>query len=147
MSRFGSRTRVSTYLSGWMPTGDEVVVATLLVVAGGGSGGLGHTGGGGGGGGLLEGTMAVVLGTSYTVTVGAGGYTDPTNQDLFNKGLIGPAGDAANLAATSFFIVGWMSFMLSTRSLITTIPVLGCAAASVCASLNKAPLMCASLYA
>ena len=48
-------------------------------------GSVGGGGGGGGGGG--------------TVAVGAGGYTDPTNQDLFNKGLIGPAGDPSNLAA------------------------------------------------
>ena len=49
----------------------------------------GGTGGGGGGGGSGAGT----------VTAGAGGYTDPANQDLFNKGLIGPAGDPSNLAA------------------------------------------------
>ena len=51
------------------------------------TGGTGGGGGGGGGGG------------AGTVTVGAGGYTDPANQDLFNKGLIGPAGDPSNLAA------------------------------------------------
>jgi hypothetical protein len=40
MSRFGSRTRVSTYLSDWLPTGDEVTtLAQYLVVAGGGGGG------------------------------------------------------------------------------------------------------------
>ena len=47
-----------------------------LVVAGGGSGGSSHGGsgvGGGGAGGMLTGTLTVVPGTAYTVTVGAGG--------------------------------------------------------------------------
>ena len=43
-----------------------------LIVAGGGGGGAG-TGGGAGAGGLLQGTINVVVGTSYTITVGAGG--------------------------------------------------------------------------
>ena len=45
--------------------------ATYLVVAGGGGGG--PAGGGGGAGGLLTGTTSLVLGTTYTVTVGTGG--------------------------------------------------------------------------
>lgn len=46
-----------------------------LVVAGGGGGGGGsfYGSGGGGAGGLLTGMVPVVAGTSYTVTVGAGG--------------------------------------------------------------------------
>jgi hypothetical protein len=44
-----------------------------LVVAGAGSGGGGGGGGGGGAGGLLTGIVTVAAGTSYTVTVGAGG--------------------------------------------------------------------------
>jgi len=45
-----------------------------LVVAGGGSGaGNRGLGGGGGAGGLLQGLLPITLGTSYTVTVGAGG--------------------------------------------------------------------------
>ena len=41
MPRFGQRTRVSTALSSWMPTGDGYAEATIdyLVLAGGGSGG------------------------------------------------------------------------------------------------------------
>ena len=42
-----------------------------LVVAGGGGGG--YAGGGGGAGGLLQGSVPVTAGTSYTVTVGGGG--------------------------------------------------------------------------
>ena len=38
-------------------------------------------------------------GSGSTVVAGAGGYVDPVNQDLFKRGLVGPAGDAANLAA------------------------------------------------
>ena len=50
-----------------------------LVVAGGGSGsteaGTSNYGGGGGAGGLLTGMVPVVAGTSYTVTIGAGGVS------------------------------------------------------------------------
>jgi hypothetical protein len=61
----------STGTTSWTaPAG--VYGATYLVVAGGGSGG-GYVGGGGGAGGLLTGTLAVTPGSSYTVTVGAGG--------------------------------------------------------------------------
>lgn len=45
---------------------------TYLVVGGGGGGG-GVLGGGGGGGGVRTGTLSVVPGNTYTVTVGAGG--------------------------------------------------------------------------
>jgi hypothetical protein len=45
---------------------------TYLVVAGGGAGN-GNAAGGAGGGGLIESTTEVAKGTSYTVTVGAGG--------------------------------------------------------------------------
>jgi hypothetical protein len=43
-----------------------------LVVAGGGGGGN-NSGGAGGGGGLLQGSLPIITGTSYTVTVGTGG--------------------------------------------------------------------------
>jgi hypothetical protein len=43
-----------------------------LVVAGGGGGGN-NSGGAGGGGGLLQGSIPIITGTSYTVTVGTGG--------------------------------------------------------------------------
>jgi hypothetical protein len=46
-------------------------IADYLVVAGGGAGGFGFSGGGGAGG-VISGSMAVVPGASYTVTVGAG---------------------------------------------------------------------------
>ena len=61
-----------------------VTSVNYLVVAGGGSGGGGqhanYGGGGGGAGGLLTGTHSVTSGTSYTVTVGAGGSNTDTNE-------------------------------------------------------------------
>jgi hypothetical protein len=65
------------------PTG--VTSVNYLVVGGGGGGGDGvptrTTGGGGGAGGMLTGTLSVTPGTSYTVTIGAGGAsgTSPAN--------------------------------------------------------------------
>lgn len=52
------------------PTG--VTSVTYLVVGGGGGGGANICGGGGGGG-VLSGTIAVTPGTTYPITVGAGG--------------------------------------------------------------------------
>jgi hypothetical protein len=46
-----------------------------LVAAGGGGGGSANGGGGGGAGGLLTGRFRLVSGTTYTVTIGAGGTT------------------------------------------------------------------------
>lgn len=47
--------------------------ASYVVVAGGGGGGNAWCGGGGGAGGMRTGTLTIVPGTNYTVTVGAGG--------------------------------------------------------------------------
>ena len=62
-----------------------------LVVAGGGAGGNGlggsGSGGGGGGGGVLADVLPVTAGTSYRVTVGAGGSAGTTN-----SGSAGPSG-------------------------------------------------------
>jgi hypothetical protein len=92
--RFDPFTRVSTYTSAWMPTGDETTspvtfTVDYLVVAGGGGGGGddgGAGGGGGGAGGLrctvtasggspgtVETALSLVTSTSYAVEVGAGG--------------------------------------------------------------------------
>jgi hypothetical protein len=94
MSRFGQRTRVSTAVSAWMPTGDELVVVPVdyLVVAGGGGGG--NNAGGGGGGGYrttvgtfsgrnstLESQLNLVSSVTYTVTIGAGGTTTLNGSD------------------------------------------------------------------
>jgi hypothetical protein len=55
-----------------------------LVVAGG--GGTGHYVGGGGAGGLLTGMVPVTIGTSYSVTVGAGGAASST-ANVGNQGV------------------------------------------------------------
>ena len=52
-----------------------VTSVNYMVVAGGGSGGGQGPSGGGGAGGVVSGTLAVTPGSSYTVTVGAGGIS------------------------------------------------------------------------
>jgi hypothetical protein len=67
---------------GWLPyagflgsnPAPATYTASYLVVAGG-AGGPGYAGGGGGAGGLLTSTAALSVGTTYTITVGAGGTT------------------------------------------------------------------------
>jgi hypothetical protein len=74
-------------------------IAQYLVVGGGGGGGTGNGGGGGGAGGMLAGGTTFLPGTSYTITVGAGGITagDGANSNLTGgsvnlTGLKGGAG-------------------------------------------------------
>ena len=64
---------------GWIPFNgylDSIISqpysSSYLIVAGGAGGGS-NAGGGGGAGGLLSGTMSLNIGTTYSVTVGAGG--------------------------------------------------------------------------
>jgi hypothetical protein len=66
-----------------------------LVVAGGGGGGS-NAGGGGGAGGLLTGIVTVVAGTSYSVTVGAGGAGVTVN----NVGNAGVSSVFGSISAT-----------------------------------------------
>ena len=99
MSRFGSRSRVSTYLSDWMPTGDENLTpptsVDFLVVAGGGSSSIGGGGAGGvrssltntGKNGTLESALSVTAGVSLTVTVGAGGTASATDATQGTSGV------------------------------------------------------------
>ena len=66
-----------------------------LVVAGGGAGGTGADGGGGGAGGLLSGSTTFAVGTTYTISVGAGGAggtpSSPTpSQAGFSSNISGP---------------------------------------------------------
>ena len=74
-----------TATSTWTcPTG--VTQVEYLVVAGGASGGCGR-GGGGGAGGFRTGTgLSVTAGTDYTITVGAGGTSQTTDQTVGNNG-------------------------------------------------------------
>ena len=61
------------------------VSVNYLVIAGGGAGG-GSVAGGGGAGGYQTGNVTVYSGTSYTVTVGAGGPGPGTNQAVGSSG-------------------------------------------------------------
>jgi hypothetical protein len=100
---------VEYYVSGaWSPINSYT--ASYLVVAGGGGGAGGQDGvrysGGGGGGTVASGTIAVlVVGTSYTVTVGAGGAGGATASNGANGsnsvfGSITSTGGAGALGAS-----------------------------------------------
>jgi hypothetical protein len=77
-----------------------------LIVAGGG-GGADYVGGGGGAGGLLTGSSTVIQGTTYAVTVGAGGlYVNGSNSTAFSLtsiggGAGGTGGNGSSPAPTS----------------------------------------------
>ena len=92
-----------TYSESFVPSSNLTV--NYLVVAGGGSGGAGdkhnYGGGGGGAGGLLSGSTSVTSGTSYPITVGAGGAAiAPSN----NSGAAGNNG--SNSVFSSFTAIG-----------------------------------------
>jgi hypothetical protein len=80
------RTHVFKSTSAFYVTSDRDI--EYLVVAGGGGGGYGrtgnHVGGGGGAGGLLYNTSRAVVGTTYVITVGAGGtaFANGTNSSI-----------------------------------------------------------------
>ena len=84
-----------------------VTSVNYLVVAGGGGGGSAATGismgGGGGAGGLLQGQLTVVPGTTYTVTVGAGGSAG-TNGGNSVFGSITATGGGAGAGGISSFV-------------------------------------------
>jgi hypothetical protein len=64
----------------WQTIASTAYTVDYLVAAGGGGGGGNNSGAGGGAGGLLTGSaLSVTPGTSYTVTIGAGGSSTPTN--------------------------------------------------------------------
>jgi len=66
-------------------TGVPPSVIEYLVVAGGGGGGQNSPGGGAGAGGLLAGYAGITFGTSYFVTVGAGGSANTVgNNSVFD---------------------------------------------------------------
>lgn len=89
MSRYGQRSRPSSAVSTWGQGEPPTIVNYLVVAGGGGSGGAsgdgvtGSAGGGAGGlrtssgttggGGTTQEPITMVLGTNYTVTIGAGG--------------------------------------------------------------------------
>ena len=76
---------------------EQPFTADVLIIGGGGGGGSGQ-GGGGGGGGYREFTKKYYTGTSYTVTVGAGGSVNSNGSDssIEKIGTGGGAGGNAN---------------------------------------------------
>lgn len=72
MARFNSTLGIAEYYNGtsWIATGTPYLAQVLIVAGGGGSGGYG---GAGGAGGVIQGSLTLVSGTNYAVTVGAGG--------------------------------------------------------------------------
>lgn len=72
MMRYNTTTSTAEYYSGagWVATTTPYLAQVLVVAGGGGSGGYG---GAGGAGGVIQGTVTLVSGTNYSVTVGAGG--------------------------------------------------------------------------
>jgi hypothetical protein len=86
-----------------------VTAVDYLVVAGGGSGAYGGSGGNGGGGagGFLTGTaLSVTAGTTYTVTVGAGGAAVVSGPANGNNG--------SNSVFSSLTAIGGGPFVIST---------------------------------
>jgi len=95
LHRFVVDTRYTTKTFNFEVTSGNAT-AEFLVVAGGGSGSP-YVGGGGGGGGFIEGTMAITSGSTYVVTVGAGGNSggdsgnrNDTWEDGKNSSIVGP---------------------------------------------------------
>ena len=79
-NRFNTTIGATEYYNGsnWVSLSNYSV--NYLLVAGGGSAGGSGSGGGGGGGVLIGATSALIPGTAYTVTVGAGGAASGTAQ-------------------------------------------------------------------
>ena len=72
--RPGGFTVIQTFTSSTSWIAPEGVTEVEYLVVAGGAGGGGDTGGGGGAGGYRTGTgLSVTAGTTYTITVGAGG--------------------------------------------------------------------------
>jgi hypothetical protein len=101
MIRYNTTTNQTEVYSGtnWVVLSNQSYTASYLIVAGGGAGGQGQVGvaglgGGGGAGGLLSGTTSLSVGTTYTVTVGAGGagqsdQTGKTGNNGSNSSITG----------------------------------------------------------
>ena len=84
MLRFNSTTGTAEYYSGagWVATTTPYLAQVLIVAGGGGAGGYG---GAGGAGGVIQGSITLLSGTNYLVTVGAGGAGAPSrNNTAFN---------------------------------------------------------------
>jgi hypothetical protein len=94
----GSNYKVYTWNSSGTMTMPANFTVQYLVVAGGGAGGGGH-GGGGGAGGLLAGNLALVSGSTYSITVGAGGAGLANGFTNTSAGSNGTTSAFANVAS------------------------------------------------
>ena len=92
----------------------------LLVAGGGGGGWRQNAGGGGGGGGLLAGSFSITPGTSYTITIGAGGTASTGdsvrggiggNTSGFNLTTIGGGGGGSGYSSSTTGGNGGSSFL------------------------------------
>jgi hypothetical protein len=106
MSRWNTNTLSYEVYNGfqWVAIPLTFYSVNLLAVGGGGGGsGWGYGGGGGGGGGMLTGTTTLTSGTTYTVTVGAGGIGGDAaisgSNSTFNS-LIAVGGGAGGYGGT-----------------------------------------------
>ena len=84
----------------------NLIMIDYLVIAGGGGGGEGRGGGGGAGGYISETSSGISAGTTYTITVGAGGGNNTSGENSVFKGSTaigggkgGPAGVVGNNAS------------------------------------------------
>jgi len=93
---------------GWIPysgfsTSPIGNYSVSYLIAAGGGGGCTQHGGGGGAGGLLTGTVTLIPGTTYTVTVGAGGAGVPSASA---QGQVGTQGASSSLTGLTTAIGG-----------------------------------------
>ena len=104
MFRMNSDTKLpewyDSYLSRWRSFGSDAIAVEYLVVAGGGGGGI-DIGGGGGAGGYQTGTTAASIGTSYTVTVGAGGAANTNGSNSTFYSFVSLGGGKGGTYATN----------------------------------------------
>ena len=103
-------TYTSTGAGTLVSTGSRSVYAPVLVVAGGGGGGS-YGGGGGGGGGVVGQAMRLNAGTTYTITVGAGGaggqHTPAATAAPTTIGTKGSTSSVADSASRPGGLVVW----------------------------------------
>ena len=106
MQRYNSTLdQMEAYVTaGWQPITSLLYSVSYLAVAGGGAGGActfassnGGGAGGGGAGGLLSSTLAFNSGTSYAITVGAGGAGVTGSSNLYFTGNAGNNSSIASL--------------------------------------------------
>ena len=81
-----SNTSIEAYLNSWITVASANYSISYLIVGGGGGGGT-DAAGGGGAGGMIVGSMALVSGNIYTVTVGNGGAPNTTGTNSVFNGI------------------------------------------------------------